>query len=57
MKIKINGFDVEGTPEEISSILKLVDSQVLEKEYVPVYPTYPGTTYPAWPYYPLITWC
>ena len=47
MKAKINGFEIEGTPEEIKQLIGVSK----EVEYVPVYPTYP--TYPAptpiWP--------
>ena len=58
MKVKINGFDVEGTPEEISAVLKLVDRK--EIEYIPIYPHYPPAppwTVPTYPSYPVWTVC
>lgn len=58
MKVKINGYDVEGTPEEVKQLIG-ADKKI---KYVPVYPQYPsypntGDHVPYWPNWPTITWC
>ena len=53
MKAKINGHEVEGTPEEIAAVLKLMDGQP-SYVYINPYP-YSPITAPYWEN-PTFTW-
>lgn len=56
MKATINGITVEGSPEEIAQVIKLVGEAIkVQPHYVPV-PYYPPQpTYPNKPWYMDIT--
>ena len=51
MKVRINGYEIEGTPEEVAQVIKLVDHQPLPPMTQP--PTYPNPYSPQpfgpWP--------
>ena len=54
MKAKIKGYEVEGTPDEIAKIIKLVESKAEPIDYSPQYPPYPY--WPNYSRYPGYTW-
>lgn len=49
MKATINNITVEGTPEEIAQVIKLVGEGVKTQPHYVLVPYYPSkTTYPTW---------
>ena len=48
MKATINNITIEGTPEEIAQVIKLVGEAIkIQPYYVPI-PHYPQPIYPKW---------
>ena len=56
MKAKLHGIEIEGTPEEVAQVIKLVASQPLPPTIYPVYPNpYAPQPYSPWANPPV--WC
>ena len=58
MKVKINGYEIEGTPDEIKDLIGKQEVTYIP-HYIPTYPTpwYPATPQPCYPWTRYWTTC